>query len=111
MDLLKSSQKSFVSDDTLGVSESIVYTHKTSTLVETVNAFVDSSDYNSEDKDKTLNQIAFANVILDEAPSKLDSILYDGIVWNVREFTKSAGMWYIKADNAKRNTVSKRSFK
>ena len=109
-DLLEKTQKNYVSNQKLGTSKSITYNHKESTLVETTFAFVDTGDYNSKDKEKTANEIKFSNVALTEEPSKLDSITYDGLTWNVREWSKDLGMYIIMCDNQKRNKVSSRSF-
>lgn len=109
--LLKKTQKAFVQNQNLGVSEPIVYTHKESLLVENVFAFVESANYNSSNKEKKQNDIIFSNVILQEDPIKLDTISYDNKIWNVREWYKSLDMYVIICDNQKRNKVSDRVFK
>lgn len=110
LNLLAKTQQDFVTNENLGTSELIEYKHSLTDTVETVRAFCDTSDYNYKERDKTLNEIRFSNVLLTDMPSKTDLITYDGLSWNVRTWSKSLGMYTIVCDNDKRNKVSSRSF-
>lgn len=120
-DLLAETQANFVGDPEMSVSESIYYTHSIQGELGGIFAFPEMGDYNAKEKEKTLNEIKFSNVILktldnDEnpiyhEPTKNDTIIYDNKVWSVRWWQKSSNMYTIIADNKKRNKVSSRSFK
>ncbi len=110
MDLLNQTQSAYVNSD-YGTAESITYNHKLSLASEDIKSFISGSDFNDKDRDKTHNEVTFHNLILSEEPTKLDTILYNSITWKVREWTYSQSMYIVIAENAKRNTVSKREFK
>jgi hypothetical protein len=108
IDLLKRDQKKFVESDRLGVGESIIYNHNSGLVENNIRAFVGSEEYNKTEKDdKRKDMATFSNVILQEEPTKLDIIEYDGFEWSVRDWTKAYGFYLIKTDKNKRNKVFK----
>ncbi len=111
MDLLKKTQKDFVSNQNLGVSESIDYTHKKSTLVEPTFAFVDTLKTNNDSENQVKqNEIIFSSVFLVEIPEVDDKISYDTKIYEVYENPKKMNdLWTIKArENARHSGRAKR---
>lgn len=109
MDLLKKTQKKFVSSSSMSASESITYNHVSGTIVKNLRVFVDEENFNDSTREKgVINTTSFLNVFLDEEPTNKDTILYDSKTYFVKEWTKSTGMWIIHTVNNKRHAVTHR---
>ena len=105
IDLLNKTQKNFVENQNMGVSESIVYKHKESLLDEETFAFVDTLKTNEKSEYQVKqNEIIFSSVYLEEAPLVDDKIVYDSISYEVYEDPKKMNkLWTIKARQAARH--------
>lgn len=107
IDLLKKTQKDFVTNENSGVSESIIVQHKT--LIEETRAFVGVDIQNKKDSDVRLSEIEFANVYLEENPKIDDKIIYEGETWEIYEQPKKQiGLWIIKCRKDARHSAGAR---
>jgi len=110
-DLIDSTRESFVNSDN-APTRAIVYTRNSDSLAIPLNAFVSNIEFNQDDKDdKKVNRISCRTLILEQEPTYLDTISYDGKVYKVRQWDKIGNAYSVEAENAKRNKVSSRKFK
>jgi len=111
-ELIDASSTWFVDSGT-APTRAIVYTHISDALDIPLNSFVSGDDLNQDlSDDKKVNKIT-CTVFLEEEPTKLDKILYNGKTYTVRMWTSlgTIGKYSVQAENAKRNKVTSRSFK
>ena len=112
MDLLKSSQATFVQSESMSASETIAYTHNSGTTIAELRVFVGEEDFHKKEKgSKTANSIMIHNVILSEAPTALDKFVRNGLTYQVREWQFNIGMYIIVGENKKRNRVNTTTFR
>jgi len=110
-DLLDKTRAKFV-DASTAPTRAIVYTRNRDLLDIPLNSFVSGIEFNQDDEDsKKVNRITCRTLILDEEPTPLDTITYDGKIYKVRNWDKSGNAYTVEAENAKRNKVSSRKFK
>lgn len=97
IDLLSSSQKVFVQNNALGVSESIVFTHADPYLIENTFAFIGRVSTNEVGKDTVANKVEFANVFLISEPQANDIVDSNGKQYTVDEegWSKQNGLYRI----------------
>jgi len=112
IELLEKTQTTFVNSSILGVSETIVYTHKESLLKETIKVFADTNNYNKSEKGNVkTDEITFTNVILSEEPAYNDQIIYNNDTYKVKNWEYQVGKWVVYADGSTHHTGSRRRWK
>ena len=110
-ELIDATKLQFVNADT-SPTRAIVYTRSGDVTEIPLNAFVSGNEFNQDETDdKKVNKITFRGLILEQEPTKTDTILYDGKTYTVRMWDKSGALYNVIAENAKRNKVSSRKFK
>ena len=97
VDLLSSIQKTFVQNQKLGASESIVYTHANTSTVENTFAFIGSIKYNNSSDESLENKVEMANVFLEEEPKANDIVEYGSKKYTVDEngWTKQNNLYIL----------------
>ena len=109
IDLLEKTQTAFVQSSLLGTSETIIYTHKTSLVKETIKVFADTNNYNKSEKGNVkTDEITFTNVILEEEPAYNDTVVYNGDLYKVKNWEYQMNKWIIYADGNRHHTGSRR---
>jgi len=110
-DLIDSTRASFVAS-TSAPTRAIIYKRNRDSLEIPLNSFVSGVEFNQEEKDdKKVNRISCRTLILEEEPTYLDTLTYDGKIYKVRKWDKTGSAYTVEAENAKRNKVSSRNFK
>ena len=110
-DLIDSTRTAFVNSDN-APTRAIVYTRNSDSLAIPLNAYVSGIEFNQDEKDdKKVNRISCRTLILEQEPTYLDIITYEGKTYKVRSWDKIGNVYTVEAENAKRNKVSPRKFK
>jgi len=110
-DLIDSTREAFVVS-TDAPTRAIVYKRSSDDTEIPLNSFVSGNDFNQDmSDDKKVNTITCRGLVLEQEPTKTDTILYNGKTYTVREWDKSGSVYSVMAENSKRNKVTSRSFK
>jgi len=73
-------------------------------------AFIYGIDNNTEDDENIVNTITVKGLYLDEKPTKLDKVKYDGVEYSVRTWFKSGETYSVTADNRNNKIAVRRKF-
>ena len=110
-DLIDTTRKNFVKS-TDAPTRAIVYKRDSDDKEISLNAFVSGIEFNQDGKDdKKVTKISCRSLVLEQAPTYLDEITYNGMTYNVRQWDMSGGNAYTIIADTKRNKVSSRKFK
>ena len=110
-ELLDKTREAFVDSDS-ATTRAIVYTRNSDLLEIPLNSFVSGIEFNQDDDDKkTVNRISCRTLILEQEPSKLDTVTYNGIIYKVRTWDNVGNVYTVEAENAKRNKIASSKFK
>ena len=88
----------------------IIYIPSSSGDELTKQAFIYSINNNTEDNENIVNNITIKGLYLDEKPTKLDKIKYDGAEYSVRTWFKSGETYSVTADNRNNKITVRRKF-
>ena len=109
-DLIDKTRANFVNSAS-SPTRAVVYIRASDSLDIPLNAYVSGTEFNQDDRDgKKVNKISCRTLILEQEPTKLDTITYDSIVYNVVMWDKAGNSYTVEAENKKRNKVTTRKF-
>jgi hypothetical protein len=89
-----------------------MYVHTPTGLSVPLNAFISGEEFNKDLADeKKGNTTTFSGLNLSQEPTKLDTIIYSGRTYAVREWQRLGLLYTVLAENDKRNRATSRKFK
>ena len=83
-------------------SREISYTRISDDVGGTLNALIGAGVFNKVEKDKIDEYQSFGNLKLEVKPKPLDDIIYDGIAWKVRRWTKLGTLYTVYCEKSRR---------
>ena len=105
-------RETWLSNKELAPTRTIVYTRSSDDTSSTLESTVTGAEFNQDlADDKKVNRVTFGSLLLEEEPTRTDTILSDGKTFIVREWEKFGTLYKVSAESNKRNKVSSRTFK
>ena len=107
-DLMDATRESWVSDDAISPTRSIVYKRTSDDVEVTINSFVGGGNFNKEEKDTIENYESFSALNLTQKPQINDTVTYNGDVFKVKRYAKLGSLYtvygYMKRHNGRPTT-------
>lgn len=104
-------REQWVTSDT-APTRAITYVRNSDSLSIPLNVFVSGEEFNKDLPDeKKVTATTFSGVKLSQEPTKLDTIIFLGRTYSVREWQRLGTLYTILADTEKRNRSTSRKFK
>lgn len=102
-DLLDTSRRAFVSDDTLGPVRTITYTRVADATVLSLNSFVGTGFFSKAERDALGNFEAFGGLALTVEPEVGDIVDFHGRSWKVKRWTRLGELYTVYGEIKRHN--------